>query len=192
MALTQHGYQVHNFGYPSRGAPIEKLAAPLRSQICIISRDENKKIHFVTHSLGGIILRYLLKSNRPKNLGRVVMLAPPNQGAVLVDRFSGNRCFQWILGPVGRQLGTNPDSLPKRLGPVDYEVGIIAGNRSLNPLFSSLIPGPDDGRIAVEATKVDGMTDFVVVPCIHPTIMNCAITIKQTVNFVKLGCFHQQ
>jgi hypothetical protein len=143
----------------------------------------------VTHSLGGIVLRYFLKHNRPENLGRVVMLAPPNQGAELTDIFGRLPFYSWILGPVGSQLGTGLDSLPNTLGPADYEVGIIAGNRSLNPLFSPLIPGPDDGRIAVRRTRLAGMTDFLVLPCIHPLIMNYKQVIRQTIHFMMQGCF---
>jgi hypothetical protein len=191
-ALKRQNYQVHNLGYPSRSSPIEELASYIGDQIRQIHLDPNTEIHFVTHSLGGIVLRCYLKSERPPNLGRVVMLAPPNQGAALADIFGGYPLFDWILGPVGAQIGTSPDSLPKSLRPVDYEVGVIAGNRSLNPLFSLLIPGPDDGRIAVKRTKLIGMADFIVLPCIHPLIMNYAITIRQTIHFLQQGCFQKE
>jgi len=117
------------------------------------------------------------------------MLAPPNQGAELADFFSRLPFFDWILGPVGIQLGTGPDSIPNSLGPVDYEVGVIAGNHSFNPLFSALIPGPDDGLIAVERTRLAGMTDFLVLPCIHPLIMSYKRVIRQTAHFLAQGCF---
>jgi pimeloyl-ACP methyl ester carboxylesterase len=187
--LARHGYQVHNLGYPSRQAPLEKLADHLGLQLHQLPPDPNTKTHFVTHSLGGIVLRYFLKQNRPPNLGRVVMLAPPNQGAELVEFFSRLPFYEWILGPVGAQLGTGLDSLPNTLGPADYEVGIIAGNCSFNPVFSALIPGSDDGRIAVERTRLAGMTDFLVLPCIHPLIMNYKQVIQQTIHFLVEGCF---
>jgi pimeloyl-ACP methyl ester carboxylesterase len=190
-ALSQHSYQVHNLGYPSRSATIEELANHIEEQIRYIQRHTETKTHFVTHSLGGIILRCFLRSKQPSNIGRVVMLAPPNQGAVLADYFGGYSLFQWILGPVGAQIGTGSDSLPMSLGPVDYEVGVIAGNRSLNLLFSLLIPGPDDGRIAVDSTKLTGMTDFIVIPCIHPLIMFSASAINQTIHFLAHGYFQE-
>lgn len=188
-ALARKGYQVHNLGYPSRHAPIEILADYVGTQIDELQLDPKMKIHFVTHSLGGIVLRYLLKHTQPLNLGRVVMLAPPNQGAILADIFERLPFFDWILGPVGIQIRTRPDSLPKFLGPVNYEVGIIAGNRSVNPILSVLIPGADDGRIAVKSTKLAGMADFLVLPCIHPMIMNYKNTIRQTIHFLAQGCF---
>jgi len=190
-ALTREGYRVHNLGYPSRRFPIEGLARIVREQIDQIHLESQAKIHFVTHSLGGIVLRCYLQMDRPGNLGRVVMLAPPNQGAELADIFGRLPLFHWILGPVGTQIGTGPDSLPNTLGSVGTKVGIIAGNRSLNPLFSPLIPGPDDGRVAVERTQLAGMTDFLVLPCIHPLIMNYRQVIRQTIHFLQSGSFQR-
>jgi hypothetical protein len=188
-ALAQQGYLVHNLGYPSRKASIEGLARHIQRHIQQIQLDRNATLHFVTHSLGGIVLRYFLKYNRPAHLGRVVMLAPPNQGAELADILGQLAFYHWVLGPVGGQIGTHPESLPNALGPVDYKVGIIAGNRSFNPLFSLLIPGPDDGRISVERTRLAGMTDFLVLPCIHPLIMNYKEVILQSIHFLAHACF---
>ena len=188
-ALAKQGFRVHNLGYSSRRAPIDELATQISVQIDQIQFDPHCKIHFVTHSLGGIVLRQYLKDQPLLNLGRVVMLAPPNQGSELADIFRRLPLFDWILGPVGAQIGTAPESLPNFLGPVKSEVGVIAGNRSFNPLFSLLIPGPDDGRVAVERTKLSGMTDFLMLPCIHPLIMNYASVIRQTIYFLQQGRF---
>jgi pimeloyl-ACP methyl ester carboxylesterase len=188
-ALGRAGYRVHNLGYPSRQAPIEVLRELVERQINELGLKPKVKIHFVTHSLGGIVLRYLLRHQRPPNLGRVVMLAPPNQGANLADMFEHSPLYNWILGPVGRQIGTKPDSIPNTLGPADFEVGIIAGSRSANPFFSIMIPGLDDGRISVESTILAGMADFLVLPCIHPLIMNDKHVIRQSIHFLAYGCF---
>jgi hypothetical protein len=188
-ALNQVDYQVYNLSYPSRRAPIENLADIIGTQIWELQLDPSIKINFVTHSLGGIVLRYLLKDETILNIGRVVMLAPPNRGADLVDALGWLPFYDWILGPVGSQIGTGADSIPNTLGLVNYEVGVIAGNRSCNPLFSALIPGPDDGRIAVEHTRLVGMKDFLILPCIHALIMNDKQVIQQTIHFIKHGCF---
>jgi hypothetical protein len=188
-ALVGKGYLVQSPGYPSRRLPIAGLAENIGTQICKRQIDSCSNVHFVTHSLGGIVLRCLLEIDPPPNLGRVVMLAPPNQGATLADIFGRLPFFRWVLGPIGDQIGTGPDSVPNTLGPVDYEVGIIAGNRSFNPFFSWLIPGPDDGRVAVESTKLEGMVDFLVLPCIHPLIMNYKQVIRQTFHFLAHGQF---
>jgi pimeloyl-ACP methyl ester carboxylesterase len=188
-ALDREGYRVHNLGYPSRHAPIEILGEFVERQINDLEFNPKVNLHFVTHSLGGIVLRYLLKHERPPNLGRVVMLAPPNRGAYLADIFEHLSFYNWILGPVGRQIGTKPDSIPNTLGPADFEVGIIAGNRSITPVFSVMIPGADDGRIAVDNTRLAGMADFLVLPCIHPLIMNDKHVIQQSIHFLAHGCF---
>jgi len=188
-ALARQGYQVHNLGYASRRFPIETLAKQIGKQISQLHLEGEAKIHFVTHSLGGIVLRCFLKAERLPNLGGVVMLAPPNQGAALADVFERFRFYHWVLGPVAGQIGTGIDSLPKALGPVNYEVGVIAGTRSFNPLFSPLIPGPDDGRVAVAETRLDGMADFLALPCIHPLIMNYSSVICQTIHFLAHGGF---
>ncbi len=191
-ALSKLDYRVYNLGYPSQRLPIERLAERIGDQISKIQLGQLENLHFVTHSLGGIVLRYHLKFSQLPNLGRVVMLAPPNQGSVLADIFQKNLFYGWLIGPAGSQIGTSPDSIPKKLGSADYPVGIIAGNRSINPVFSPLIPGPDDGRISVENTKLDGMADFIVVPYIHPLIMNYQMVIQQTDHFLKQGCFQKR
>ena len=188
-ALEREGYQAHNLGYPSRQMAIEGLAAHIGAQIHQIQPHSSAKLHFVTHSLGGIVLRYLLKYDRPSNLGRVVMLAPPNRGAELADLLGRLPFYDWILGPVGAQLGTGSDSLPNTLGPVDYETGIIAGNRSLNIITSWLIPGPDDGKVSVERARLEGVAHFLVVPATHTFIMNRRDVAEQTAHFLRNGRF---
>jgi triacylglycerol lipase len=188
--LTQAGYVVVNLPYPSRHAPIEDLSEGVFDRI----RDsaplrDCTRVHFVTHSMGGIVLRDMLSKHRVERLGRVVMLGPPNQGSELVDRLGSWRLFRWINGPAGQQLGTGPDSLPNRLGPVDFELGVIAGDRSINWINSGMIPGPDDGKVAVERTKVVGMKDHLVVHTTHPTMLRHRKVIAAATRFLRAGCF---
>lgn len=164
-AFTERGYRVANVDYPSREHRIEELAEIALSEglrACQVAA--HGQIHFVTHSLGGIILRYYLAQHRIPNLGRVVMLAPPNRGSEVVDSFGQLPGFELLNGPAGAQLGTDAASIPLRLGPVDYPVGVIAGTRSINPLLSTALPDPDDGKVSVERAKVEGMTDFIAQP----------------------------
>ena len=144
---------------------------------------------FVTHSLGGIITRAFLEKGRPPNLGRVVMIAPPNSGSDVVDSLGGNWILRRFLGPAFTELGTSGSSAPNRLGPAAYEVGIIAGNRSWNPLGSLLIDGTDDGAVAVVSSRLEGMKDFLIIPAGHTLIMEDAAVIAEVLHFLREGRF---
>jgi triacylglycerol lipase len=126
------------------------------------------------------------------HLGRVVMLSPPNNGSEVVNKLKNNFIFKWINGPAGVQLGTGPGSLPKTLGPPKYEVGIIAGDRTINPILSLLIPGKNDGKVSVENTKLKGMKDFLIVHKSHPFIMNDKEVLKQVTAFIQNGMFSRE
>jgi len=188
--LSSHGYKVINVDYPSTKHPIEFLADDILSDILDqFSGTHQSKIHFVTHSMGGIVVRYYLKHHKLSNLGRVVMLSPPNQGSELIDHLKDNFIFKITHGPAGQQLGTDEDSVPIKLGPVDYELGVIAGNRSFYPLYSMILPGPDDGLVSVERAKVAGMADFLILPQSHPFIMQSKDVIEQVIHFLEHGAF---
>ncbi len=191
--LITHGYRVVNLDYPSTKHPIEYLAEEILGGVFARYRGKpSSKIHFVTHSLGGIILRYYLKNHNLPNLGRVVMLSPPNQGSEIVNHLKNTLLFKKINGPAGQQLGTDKNSIPLKLGPVDFELGVIAGNRSLNPLYSAILPGQDDGVVSVERAKVKGMIDFLVTRQTHTYIMQSKKVIEQVIHFLKHGVFKEK
>ena len=191
-ALNLAGYHVNNVDYPSRQYPIETLAeSVIPSALAQCDEYAADKIHFITHSMGGILVRYYLSRHELPVLGRVVMLSPPNQGSEVVDKLAWLPPFHWVNGPAGQQLGTGPESIPLHLGPASFDVGIITGNRSINFINSLLIPGPDDGKVSVEGARLEGMRDFLIVPQAHPFIMQSDEVIQQTLQYLEYGSFIQ-
>lgn len=187
-ALRRESFLVVNSGYPSRKKRIEELAASVIPE-AIQKCGDAKNIHFVTHSLGGILLREYLSKTKIDRLGRVVMLGPPNKGSQVVDKLKSFPGFRLLNGPAGDQLGTNSDSVPNQLGPVDFELGVIAGNRSINIFLSTLLSGPNDGKVSVESTKVKGMSQHLTVPVSHPFMMKNNTVIGHVLHFLKFGSF---
>jgi hypothetical protein len=189
-ALTQASYNVHNVDYASRSKSIELLGEDVVGlAVADCERDGAVKINFVTHSLGGILVRSYLANHSVPTLGRVVMLGSPNQGSEVVDKLGGWWLFKKINGPAGNELGTGKDSMPNRLGAANFCVGIIAGNRTINWINSLMIPGSDDGKVSVARTKLAGMTDHIVIPSAHPFLMRNATAIRQTIYFLRNGKF---
>lgn len=188
--LQQQGFTTANVDYPSQASSVEGLA-PMAVDTGIeqCRGSGATRIHFVTHSLGGILLRYRQGQDPIPELGRVVMLGPPNQGSEVIDKtknWPGTKIFS---GEAGLQLGTDPDSIPAQLAPVDFELGVIAGVGTINPFMSAMLPAEDDGKVTVERTKVDGMTDFMIVDSSHRNIMNSDTVIRNTAEFLKTGRF---
>lgn len=189
--LDKVGYLTANVDYPSRDFAVEELAEMAVPDGLAACRTHEgiARIHFVTHSLGGILVRQYLSNHEIQELGRVVMLGPPNQGSAAVDELGDLPGFDWVNGPAGRQLGKGEDSVPLHLGPADFELGVIAGNRSIDPITSAFLEDPDDGRVSVADTKLEGMTDFVVVDHSHAFMMRMRRPIELTKAFLETGRF---
>lgn len=190
--LQGDGFRVVNFGYPSTSADMESLVDSLTVAVENCCADAPGPVHFVTHSMGGVLVRSYLAGKGSGFHGRVVMLSPPSQGSEVIDAFADSPLLRATLGPAGARLGTDSNGLAQELGPVDFSLGIITGDRSINPIGSWLIPGPDDGKVSVARARLDGSADFIVVPATHTFIMNRRDVAEEVVHFLRQGAFSDE
>ena len=185
--LEWAGYQVTIAEYPSRTAPFAEQLETLHEVVEECCADASR-VHFVGHSLGALVIRGHLAEHRPDSLGRVVLLAPPNQGSLFVDWLEEMQVASDVLGPVGSALGTDSAGIPANLPLPDYEVGIIAGNRSTQPIGPAAIPGPDDGIVSIEQARIRGVP-MLVLPRSHAFIANSRHTANAVIQFLRTGKF---
>ena len=187
-ALREEGYRVINLDYPSRHLPIEDLSAHVAGKLAAAVADAGT-VHIVGYSMGGLVARGLVRWHRPTNLGRVVQLASPNCGSEVADLVQNRWLYQEFYGPAGQQLVTTDDCHVDWLGGVDYDLGIIAGDSSIDPASSWVIDGPDDGKVAVRRTRLDGAADHIVLSANHTFFPQTEAVITQTIHFLKHGSF---
>ncbi len=189
-SLSEAGYRVENVEYDSTDDTVDALAEEA-IPAGLLSCGDAETVHFVTHSMGGILVRQYLEHYDINRLGRVVMLGPPNQGSEVIDLYAEWPGFEWFSGPAGLQLGTGEASVPRALGPVSFDLGIIAGTRTLNPILSQSLPGKDDGKVSVDATRVEGMNDHLEMPVNHVFMMRDSDVIAQVVFYLENGYFER-
>ncbi len=190
LALERAGFATLNLDYESRRKALEGLAEDIHPAIQRFAERTEGSIHFVCHSMGGLLARVYIARHRPKRLGRVVMLGTPNSGSEIADRLKHFGAYRAFFGPAGQQLGTQRDvAISALFPPLEYPVGIIAGNRSIDPLAGKMLPKPHDGRVSVKNTEIDGMTDHVVIGASHPWLVRNSIAIAQTIAFLQDGTF---
>ncbi|WP_323846285.1 esterase/lipase family protein [Microbulbifer magnicolonia] len=188
--LVDAGYYTVNIDYPSRERPIAELSEQaVQAGLEQCARVNAAPVNFVTHSLGGLLVRHYFEQHSPQGVNRVVMMAPPNNGSRVGDILSCIPIIKDVNGPAGRQLGTGAGSVPRQLGPARFDLGIIAGNRSYNPIASLLLSGADDGRIAVDSARLEGMCSFLVLPHTHGSIAGDEQAISQAVQYLQRGYF---
>lgn len=188
--LIEEGYYVINIDYPSREYSIEDLAENVI--LPAVEQCKDRPVNFVTHSMGGILVRQYLSKHKISNLKKVVMLGPPNNGSEVVDKLCNAPGFNIINGDAGMQLGTGELSIPSQLGAANFNLGVIAGNRSVNLILSSLIPDKDDGKVSVASTKLDGMNDHIEMETTHPFMMRNEKVIEQVIHYLKTGRFFRR
>ena len=189
-AIAARGTPAVGIDYPSRAFPVAALAPEavgLGLRACRATGA--RRIDAVTHSMGAILLRRAFAREAPPDLGRVVMLAPPNAGSEVVDALGDVPGFAALNGPAGLELGTGPDAVPARLGSTSLDVGIVSGSRSINPLLSLLLPNPDDGKVSAARTRLDGMCGWLPVAATHPLMMRKPSVVEETIAWLETGRF---
>lgn len=187
--IREAGYEAHSIEYASLQEPPEVILEKVGEQIERYCRNDSRPVHFVGHSLGGLIVRAYLDQKPSINLGRVVLLGTPSQGNELVDIYGDSWLFK-ILGPTARLLGTDEDSFPNQIGPPYYPLGIIAGTSSFT-ITDGNLPGADDGVVSVKSTKIYGMKDFLLVDTSHSMMRYNERVARETIHFLKEGHFSQ-
>ncbi|MGN8548718.1 esterase/lipase family protein [Bradyrhizobium sp. 13971] len=190
LALRTAGFAPLNLDYDSRRKGLDALAEDIHPSLDQFARSLDGSVHFVCHSMGGLLARVYLARHRPARLGRVVMLGTPNGGSEIADRLKNLAAYRAYFGPAGQQLVTRRDATTSALlPPIDYSAGIIAGNRSVYPITSIGLPRPHDGRVSVANTRLDGMADHIVIRTSHPWLVRNREAIAQTIAFLQEGKF---
>lgn len=188
--LHQHGYHVIEVHYPSHSIPISAILDDyLRPALRAHCSDPAKRVHFVAHSMGCVMVRKLLTDTPIDQLGRVVLLAAPNKGAEMAGLFSRAPLFGRMLGASVRQISAEPGSVPNQLGPVAFGPGIIMGTRSRVPFAAALLPGPDDGVVRVDSGSVAGMAGLITVAASHGSLHRSRTARAQILHFLGIGQF---
>ncbi len=186
--FTAHGFIVLNLDYPSRSYDIRNLVELIWPQIDSFVKDKNKPVSFVGHSMGGLIARAYVTAYPPQHMGRMVLLGTPNHGSEVADLLKDAKLYKRFGGAAGQELTTTWNA-GAAFGPVDYDLGVIAGTRSIDPASSAIIPGADDGKVSVKSTALAGMKDRLILPVTHTFMPENASVIRQTRSFLLTGNF---
>lgn len=184
-ALRREGYQVFSPAYRSIRVPLDRLATEFLPDFLRRSIPSGiARLHFVCHSMGGLVLRGALAGHRPSALGRVVFLGTPHHGSEAADFWARSALCRWVAGPNLAALRTGPAGYAATLGPVDYESLVIAGDRPLSPFWSAL-PAPHDGKVSVASTRLPGATRHLTLHHPHIALPIRAEIIRQVVGFLR-------
>lgn len=188
--LKSAGYDVKQVGYSSWFSPPEDILKEVTAKIDKICTTTSNTVHFVGHSMGGLLVRNYLSRRDLPNLGRVVLTGTPNKGTPLVDEYR-DRWWLKTMSPAALALGSDMDGIFKELPRPDYELGIIAGITK-DSLLSDQIPGEDDGIVPLTSTRLEGMSDFITVSANHVMMRYDEEVSSKTIEFIKTGSFSVQ
>ena len=192
LAARLDGYDTLNLTYPSRRQSLTEIANHIAPAVDTFAARAGQ-LHIITHSMGGLVARALIAQHRPANWGRVVMLAPPNRGSEVADRLQNAWVYRRVLGPAGQQLVTRRGGTASDIfGETDFDLGIIAGTRSIYPVPANVLPRPNDGLVSVNATRDARATDHLSLPISHPMMVLSPRIIHQCLTFLRDGRFDHQ
>ena len=181
--LHEQGYQTINVPYPSFRKPIEEIVSLVRE--AIDQHSGQQPIHFVTHSLGGIITRQLLADLPQEKVGRIVMLAPPHHGSEIIDWLADCPPLKMTLGPAGAKLGS--DTLDAPALPSQFDSAVIMGRKSSLPFFRQFLEPENDGIVSVNRGKIPGLNEFHVTDTDHTFIATEPEIMQMTHEFLLNG-----
>lgn len=188
--LLEEGYSVLNFDYASTKWTMDSTITNLHTATdSIIPLYDN--LHFVVHSLGAFVIRgYLSEYSNPK-FENLVMIAPPNKGSIIAERFENLKLFEWRFGDAGQKLGKGYDDYWRTYPSPKIPFGIIAGGIGTKHGLNPLIPGDDDGVVGVQETVLEGYTDFIVLPGLHSSLLWQKEVIEQIIYFLSHEKFYK-
>jgi pimeloyl-ACP methyl ester carboxylesterase len=186
--IARAGFEILRVRYQPFGPTTEQVVASVAKQIEARCCNLPGRIHFVGHSLGGLIIRAHLAANRPDVLGRVVLIATPNAGTPFVDKYR-NRWWMGLAGPIARTLGTDAASFPNTLPTPNYPVGIIAGVKPSSITKQHQTSDIDDGIVPLASAKLSGMSDFITLKSTHAALRYRRDVARQTIAFLREGAF---
>lgn len=187
--LTRAGFTVHNLSYPRRPRSLDQAVAAVARQVDALELPDSEPLGWVTYSLGSLVARAWLATERSGSGDRLVMMAPPNGGSELVDRIGERPWFRLLFGALAAELGTGPEGLPRRLAVPEVEFAVIAGSRWINPLGGWLLDAEHDGTVTVANTRLAGMSDHLVVPHTHTFMMNSPRVAAEVAHYLRHGRF---
>lgn len=185
--FEKQGYQVFSIGYGSLKQGIGDIQKEFETKVDQSLHGIDDKVHFVGHSMGGLMIRSYLGKKKPKNLGNVVIVGSPSRGTEAVE-YLRNKWYFFLLGPALPSLSTKDSVFLASLIKPNYNLGVIAGNVSYGNR-SRLFTGKNDGLVSVESTKVEGMKDFISMPESHFSLRHSEKVMKQILNFLKSSKF---
>jgi len=189
----QPEFRVVNQGYNSYSANIQTIAdRVIPEAIAKCELKDSEEISFVTHSMGGLLIRTYLASSEVDALKSVVMIAPPNQGSEIVDWLQQRSPLVFVLGPAGSQLGTDDDALPANLPPPDFVLGVIAGTQSSSFFWKDQLLEKNDGKVSTQSAKIKGLAAvgaYYEVEARHSELLFERETLEQVLSFLRCGAF---